>query len=60
MNKSNPLFNVIKTPCGREKLTLLASKQGLLAKLRLLWFVIFATLKDINIPNPDHDEDSDF
>ncbi len=50
--------SLIKTPCGRAKHSQLASKKGFLAMLRLYWFIVFATLKDWNIPNPDQLEES--
>jgi len=38
----------IKTACGREKFRVLQRKKGLLAKIRLAWFVLIATLRDFN------------
>ncbi len=49
----------IKTPCGRAKYAELASRPGLFSKIRLIWFVFFATLKDWTLENPDQKEDSD-
>ncbi len=43
----------IKTPCGRTKYAELAQRSGLLAKLRLGWFVAIAALRDLSLPNPD-------
>jgi hypothetical protein len=43
----------IKTPCGRAKYAELAQRPGLLAKLRLGWFVAIATLRDLPLANPD-------
>ena len=40
----------IKTACGIEKyntLVQLSAKKGVLARIRLYWFVVFATLRDI-------------
>jgi hypothetical protein len=39
-------YRLIKTECGRAKYDQLAAQQGLLAKLRLAWFVLIAALRD--------------
>jgi hypothetical protein len=39
-------YSWIKTECGRAKYAELAAQQGLLAKLRLAWFVLIAALRD--------------
>jgi len=39
-------YRWIKTECGRAKYDQLAAQQGLLAKLRLAWFVLIAALRD--------------
>ena len=49
----------IKTDCGRAKYAELAQRSGLLAKLRLNWFVFFAALKDWRLNNPDQTEGSE-
>ena len=41
----------IKTECGRAKYTELAARPGLLAQLRLAWFVLIAALRDWRLPN---------
>ena len=43
------IFKYIKTPCGQSKYIELQSNKSLLGKLRLLWFVIIASIKDWNI-----------
>ena len=43
----------IKTDCGRAKYNTLAAKRGALAKLRLVWFVLIAAIRDAPLPNPD-------
>jgi len=43
----------IKTECGRAKYQELSTRPGAIAKLRLLWFVLIATLRDAPLPNPD-------
>ena len=40
----------IKTACGRAKYAELASRSGLLARLRLGWFVVVAALRDWPLP----------
>lgn len=42
----------IKTDCGRTKYARLASRGGALARLRLLWFVVIAALRDWRLPGP--------
>ncbi len=48
MNKSF-IYRLIKTPCGREKYKILSSKKGLIANIRLSWFILIAMIKDWNI-----------
>ena len=45
----NPIFSLIKTECGRAKYEMLASKTGILNRIRLYWFILFATIKDWNL-----------
>ncbi len=59
MQESIKIFSFIKTQCGRVKYLELASKKGFIAKLRLGFFIIIATFRDWNIPNPDQREESD-
>jgi len=40
------LHRWIKTDCGRAKLADLAVRPGVLARLRLIWFVVIAALRD--------------
>ena len=47
----------IKTACGRAKYAELSARSGLPARLRLLWFVLIAALRDW--PLPDQPESSD-
>jgi hypothetical protein len=47
----------IKTSCGRAKYAELNSRQGVLAKIRLYWFVLFAAIRDWNLTNQDSTED---
>ena len=43
------IFSFIKTECGREKYEMLASKKGIFNRIRLYWFIIFATIQDWNL-----------
>ena len=40
----------IRTECGRAKYAELAQRQGVLARLRLAWFVAIASLRDWRLP----------
>jgi hypothetical protein len=42
----------IKTACGRAKYAELAQRPGPLARIRLLWFVLIAALRDWPLPAP--------
>ena len=37
----------IKTECGRAKYAQLAQRRGIRARLRLVWFVVIAVLRDV-------------
>ena len=52
------LHRWIKTDCGRAKLVDLAARPGVLARLRLVWFVLIAALRDWPLPKPDQSGDS--
>ncbi len=43
------VFNFIKTPCGQTKYIELKANKTLLGKLRLLWFILIASIRDWNI-----------
>ena len=43
------VFNYIKTPCGQGKYIELESNKTLLGKLRLMWFVLIASIRDWHI-----------
>ena len=45
-----PIHSWIKTECGRAKYQELSAKPGAIAKLRLLWFVLIAALRDAPLP----------
>jgi hypothetical protein len=40
----------IKTECGRAKLAELAARTGPAARLRLVWFVLVASIRDWTLP----------
>ena len=50
---TNPIFSLIKTECGRAKYEMLASKKGIFNRIRLYWFILFATIKDWSITAED-------
>lgn len=43
----------IKTECGRAKYAELADRAGVVARLRLGWFVLIAALRDWRLRDPD-------
>ncbi|MBO8220020.1 hypothetical protein [Prochlorococcus marinus] len=45
------VFNYIKTPCGQAKYIELEANKSWLGKFRLLWFVLIASIRDLNIKN---------
>ncbi|MCP9772855.1 hypothetical protein KBY66_09470 [Synechococcus sp. Tobar12-5m-g] len=45
-----PIDRWIKTDCGRAKYAELAARPGLVARLRLGWFVLIAALRDWRLP----------
>mgnify|MGYP001319406821 FL=1 len=47
------IFSFIKTKCGRSKYEMLASKKGFFNRIRLYWFIIFATIEDWNLKIED-------
>ncbi|KGG25343.1 MULTISPECIES: hypothetical protein [unclassified Prochlorococcus] len=49
----------IKTACGRAKYADLAQRTGVLARLRLSWFVFIAALRDWRLKNPDQLDSSE-
>jgi hypothetical protein len=54
MNQGQPgAYRWIKTECGRAKFSELAARPGLLARLRLAWFVLIAALRDWGLAHPD-------
>ncbi len=53
------IYSLIKTPCGRAKYHEISSRNNLFSKVRLIWFIAIASIKDLNIPNPDKKINSD-
>ena len=47
--KNKKIYRLIKTECGRAKYENLILNKTFFGKIRLYWFIVFATLKDINI-----------
>ncbi len=45
-----PIPAGIRSACGRAKYQELAARPGLLARLRLAWFVLIAVIRDRNLP----------
>jgi len=43
----------IKTECGRARYAELADRAGVVARLRLGWFVLIAALRDWRLRDPD-------
>ncbi len=43
------LFSLIKTDCGRAKYSELIVRKGLTARIRFIWFILVAVIKDWNI-----------
>ena len=52
MNKKR-IFSLIKTECGRAKFEDLVTKKGILNRLRLYWFIVFAVIEDWNLKAND-------
>ena len=48
------IFSLIKTECGRAKYEMLASQKGIFNRIRLYWFIIFATIEDWNLKAEDY------
>ena len=47
MTQPNPaLHRWIKTDCGRAKLADLQQRRGPIARVRLVWFILIAALRD--------------
>ena len=51
------IFSWIKTTCGRQKYLELSQREGILSRIRLIWFVSFAILRDLSISDKDNQFD---
>ena len=49
--KNTLIYKLIKSDCGRDKYQKLSMDKSFYGKLRILWFIIFASIRDINIRN---------
>ena len=47
MDQGQGIERWIKTDCGRAKYAHLSQRRGVLARLRLAWFVVVAVLRDL-------------
>ena len=57
---TNPkIYKWIKTACVQAMYKQLESQKGVLARIRLYWFIFFAVLRDWNLPNSDQIDDSE-
>jgi len=45
-------YRWIKTDCGRAKYHELVARPGPVARIRLAWFVVIASLRDWTLPRP--------
>ena len=57
MTQPNPaLHRWIKTDCGRAKLADLQQRRDPIARVRLVWFILIAALRDWRLPNPNQSD----
>tara|TARA_B100000287_G_scaffold356509_1_gene347443 strand:- start:7 stop:159 length:153 start_codon:yes stop_codon:yes gene_type:complete len=47
--RKETIFKFIKTPCGQAKYLALNENKSIPGRIRLTWFVVIATLRDLNI-----------
>ncbi len=45
------IYKFIKSPCGQMKFEKLSLNKTIYGRLRLFWFIFFATIRDINFKN---------
>ena len=45
------IYKFIKTECGQSKYESLSLNKTFYGKIRLYWFILFASIKDLNIKN---------
>ena len=57
MSPSTPaLHRWIKTDCGRAKLADLRQRTGPIARIRLAWFILIASMRDWHLQDPDQSD----
>ena len=57
---TEPWINsLIKSSCGRAKYSELIERKGFVNQLRLVWFVVFAALRDWRLPDKNQSDPSD-
>ena len=49
--KNTFIYQFIKSDCGRDKYQKLNMDKSFYGRIRILWFIIFASIRDINIKN---------
>ena len=42
------IYKLIKTECGRAKYHRLSLKKDVFSRLRLIWFILIASIRDLN------------
>ena len=47
MKKKLSIENFVKTSCGIDQYYLLKKNRSIFGKLRLYWFLLFATIRDL-------------
>ncbi len=43
------IYKLIKSPCGQAKYEKLTLNKTFFGRIRLYWFIIFATIRDFNL-----------
>ena len=43
------IYKLIKSPCGQSKYEKLTLNKTFFGRIRLYWFIIFATIRDFNL-----------
>ena len=43
------IYKFIKSPCGQEKYEKLTLNKTFFGKIRLYWFIVFATIQDFKL-----------
>ena len=45
------IYRFIKSPCGQTKYEKLSLNKTFFGRMRLYWFIFFATIRDFNLKN---------